>query len=256
MPNALLNAVSNPQKATRLVSAFLFFCCVVGVFIIWLTKGDGAAKIPLLILGIVAIVLILTTVEKSYLCGIAIVIIGTVVAQEEFLLKVAHMFRGSPVPVEQYLTGYETKQVQSDQRLQATIAQQIEKIVGEKLSEQKKQEISEVITQARLADLATRTESTGASDYPLRKYVVGGEELARFIAEYEKTQILKTSITFLRELGLIKCTQIDDPRSCQVTDLGRQVSEFIENQKTKPLPLPPKPVQEDLPPPAPSQKPS
>jgi len=221
---------SDPQKAARFATTLLFVAAVIGVFLIWAIAGDARSKIPLLILGIVSIVLILTTVEKSYLCGIAIIIIGTVVAQEDFLLKVAHMFRGPPGSVEQYLQTYGDRKAAPlhDDQLKVAVTQQLEEIIGERLPENKKEEITQLLTQARVADAETKLRAKGAVDIPLRRFIEQGSELDSFLKQFEKTDFFLADLTFLRDNGFVRCTRPDEPRTCQGTDLGRRAIEALD----------------------------
>jgi len=165
---------------------FLFSSSVLLVFGIWLARGEAASKFPLLILGIVSIMLILISVEKTYVSAMAILIIGTVVAQEDFLLKVAHMIKGSSVPVESYLQpGYDSGKSASieQERLHQEVANEIEKVLGQSLSDPKKQQITDLLSQAHVADVTNRVRTKGAT-FPLGKYVKGGNELKDFLSSF------------------------------------------------------------------------
>ncbi len=67
-----------------------------------------------------------------------------------------------------------------------------------------------------------RIQKEGA-DVPLRRIDEGGAGYLRFLERYKNSNVFKEDIEFLRKSGLVVCQEIDEPRTCSTTPIGKRI---------------------------------
>lgn len=119
----------------------------------WIVLSAEAARIPLILFGTITIALLVLLTKAGAVLAISILIIGTVVTHEDFIVKLAYMFGGGQGRLEDYL---ERKPEQSHLLPEST------SVIVEQASQEFMQKFKQRIDTSTEAVLAAQDAETGA----------------------------------------------------------------------------------------------
>ena len=111
LANAGRRVFDHPSNAFRILLAILLGLSFVFLCYAWV--DNLSTRVPLILLGTTGILIIVADTSSTIARTAAIVIVGTVVADEGFLITLADVMRGNPDAAERY---YE-RQIEGETRL-------------------------------------------------------------------------------------------------------------------------------------------
>lgn len=225
--------VKQPLPTIQLVlSAILIFSSMI-TLIGWLSSVQmGDLQVPMILVGLTVIALFVTINNNIAAVLIAIMIIGVIVAPENYLLRITHMMSQPETPVKDYMGDYGAKQEQP-----ATLSpdQLVERIVSDlrardvQVQEQLKEELGLAISREATEFLSGRVRDEDA-DFPLGGVVAGGTALENLVQRHGTEDYFIEDMAFLRREGLIQFSD-DDYSEAVPTNLGRLVAENIDSRE-------------------------
>jgi len=213
-------AALSTSSLVMLATAFAATLCA------WMFGPSASYKVPLLLFGVAAIILLVLVCQTGIALGVSVLIIGTVVAPEDFLIKIAHIMRSQPGAIEPYLKGYESKPNARPEDVAARIAEKITQ-GSAGLGEKDKERIENILGEAEKERLTARSP-----DYPLREIAKGGAARDRLIRDYGDKDFFRRDLEQLQRDHLVICRP-SDPTDCAATDLGKEIALRLEQREKR-----------------------
>lgn len=218
LKSAAAKATDSPSAFLQVTGVLMFGISFLAVLTGWLFWPAYELKTPLLLFGVIAIVLIVVILQKGFALGVALVIIGTVVASEKFILTITSILRAEPKEVTEILKGY-GQQPNPPQDVAKVVSEAINKELGGIKPEERKR-IERILTTAELERIRV---SLGQATIPLGNLVKGGKIYQDFLRQFQDAPYFQKDMALLQREGLITCPGKDLP-ACKATDLGHQVA--------------------------------
>ena len=218
---AISEIVKKPKSFAELVSISLLGFAFLAVFFGWLFNSDLTT--PLILFGVMSITILVLLTSKTLVLIMALLIIGTIVTNEGFLLKVGVLIRGDQSGVQEVLADYRRGTAGDEEGLAEIVAQAVREELGTNAPSATVQRIEEIVSTAQYEQIAQRVARQGAFT-PLQMLSAGEGDWQQFVDDFEDLEVFKEDLAFLRREGLAECKG-KGPRSCGITDIGRQVQE-------------------------------
>ena len=222
------------QVVATLLLAIGFLSTLVG----WIATDGEASEAPLVLTGIMAILLIMSRVESSFTVGISILIIGTVVASDRFMLAATALIGGeSAKDVTLLLRAYKSNErltnlIQSNEITIETLAQHITDKISASPSmtdASPPAAIELVLQQASIREVADQVRVLDV-ETPLDDLVAGGAQWRNFVDRYRDITPFQEDMFTLKRLGLADFPESQFARAAP-TDIGKAVNEFLESRE-------------------------
>lgn len=174
-------------------------------------------RLPLIMFGVSIIFISTLLIEKSLVLALSIFIIGTIVATDEFLLRLSLALTRQVPQDENFYTFANRSQNNYGLGAVTTNAQvQLEDQAGDKFST--------AVTEASIAQLAYVVEVLGARDI-LDTLNLIPQQWANTVRSRRRNQEFLFTVDLLSALGIINCRP-GDLLSCTTTQLGSRIQEY------------------------------
>ena len=183
-------------------------------------------EVVLLVFGVLAILIVILRTENALAITMAVLIIGTVVAGERFLISVTALLGRTSEEGRKFVgdlyrnQGSQSRSSVDEEALARLIIeriQQSEKPAGTELV------VADVIRQARVQQLADRVRDESASTPLLR---LANDSWPDFLNAFRHNPSFRDDMNVLRDLELITFTGLNFENTT-FTDLGRQVMDAL-----------------------------
>ncbi|MEN6427086.1 MAG: hypothetical protein ABFE13_17160 [Phycisphaerales bacterium] len=226
------SSFKDPVSTAQLAATGLLIIAVLVTLWCWgHDRSRSASEVPLLVMGVVAILLIVLRTTHGFTLSVAVLIIGTVVAGDRFMLAVTALLRGEPKEsmtfVKDLYVEHATHSIQTVDPNQ--VARLIVDLMGEKgKPEQATTVVAGVLERARIAELVREVQREGA-ETPLRWLKRNDEDWAERVREYREYPEFLQDVECLRRLGLISYSgsRLEDAR---LTSSGQQVLRYLDEE--------------------------
>ena len=223
-----------PIATIQLVTVFMlvlaFFATVIG----WInTPIRAEVDIPLLLVGVLVILLIVIRTTQGFSLSVAILIVGTVVAGDRFILAITALLRGDSVRTMEFVTDIygaslsKTADQPDRKELAKTIVSLIQKT---KKPEKATQTVEKMIELAEVERLANVVRENGAIP-PLKNLKKGGHEWRNFVSRFKDKERFMKDMDDLKHLNLIEFSN-KNYALANITNLGKEVAEFLDRSQT------------------------
>ena len=232
------NSFKEPGNIFRLSIVFVLICSFIfTIFGINISREAGE-NLPLLIFGMSLIMCILIFVEgKTAALLLSITLVGTVVAREEFIIKITHMIRSNPQQLGTYLEDYkQPAEIQAVASISDIVEKEIKKSLGGQIKESEKEQIIRIVTKAQLSNIHDRIKREGN----IRLLGWFENDRDRWLREistlWDNKFFLRDARVLVRE-GVIDCTLSEasatrtELAECRLTALGQEIAVFAKEQK-------------------------
>jgi hypothetical protein len=232
----LADLLAGPEKGALKAEPLaigVFFVCVVVALAAWLFgSSEERLRVPLLLGGLAAIILMVVRRENAAVAFLAVLIVGVLVAPRDYLLRIAHMVARPTASFEDYAKRYEGE---------AADPAAITKIVTERVAEALRQQgvqvdanvrkaIGDVVTDTEADRIISRVIREGA-EYPLRQIRLGGDAHRELVRSYGSEPHFQEDMAFLRSERLVDFpgTAYDDAK---LTSLGEQIARRLSRNES------------------------
>jgi hypothetical protein len=214
-----------PIPFMQLAAIFMLFASFVAALKAWSPHHDRvAAEVPLLLFGVLAILLIISRTTQGFAISVAVLLIGTVVAGDRFMLAATALLKGNTPETMTFVThlyAQESSLLRPEDI--KTVASQVQAAInasGDNPAGARKA-VEQVLESAQLRELAGRVTEAGATT-PFQKVAAGGTAWVDFVREYQSRDYFQRHMTILRDIGVINFSA-DDYRSATLSAVGTQV---------------------------------
>ena len=225
---SLSEQFKDPKSFLQLIATILLGVSALVVLVWWIAGYQRPLlQIPLIIVGVTAIVLLVTMVEKGFALGLSLLVIGTIVTTEDFLIKISHLLREGG-KIEEYILQPMTPSPSPDE-----IASGVTKTIVEELPQLQKDKarIESILKDSEIKKLASKV---GGSRL-FHEIAFRPKDWSSFVARFEKTGQFEREIVTLSHDGVITC-QEGRFEDCRLTDVGKEVKALV-GTPMPPLPL-------------------
>lgn len=220
-------ALDDPSALLQVTSVILLVISFLAVLGGWVFRID--LKIPLVLFGITMILLLLLHSQKMSTTGgvgliVALGLVGTIIAREDFIIRIMHMWRGQPAALGEYLqaSGAEIRPLAT-----RDIKNEVIEIVRQELQVPLKPEtekrIEKAVEQAEIERLTDKVRVV--PDFVLLDIAREGKDAARrLVDQYGQNETFRADMRLLQSTGVITC-EGNNLATCEITPLGKRVSE-------------------------------
>lgn len=229
-------------KALDDPSAFLHLTCVVLLALSFVAVLGGWTlgvdlKIPQVLFGIMTMLLLLLNSQKMSTTGgigliLALGLVGTIIAREDFIIRIMHMWRGQPAALSEYLqaSGAEVKPLTPARDIKEEVLAIVRQELKIPLKPETEKRIEKVVEQAEVERVADRVKRV--PNFVLRSITKEGKDAAaRLVRQYGTIEDFNKDMRLLQREGVFKCEK-EDLSTCEATDLGKKVADI----RDRPLP--------------------
>lgn len=222
----------NPKSFAGLLSIGLLGFAFLTVFFGWLAGAN--LIVPLILLGVMAITVLVLLTSNTLVLIMALLIIGTIVTNEEFLLKIGILIRGDKTGLQEILADYRSGTSGAKVELGEVVALAVRKELGARARPDTVQRIEGIVSSAQYERIAQRVARQGALN-ALQALATGESRWETFVDAFETLEAFTGDIAFLRREDLADC-ESGDTRSCRISDLGARVLDIsLATLLTNPL---------------------
>lgn len=229
-----LTALKDPLAVVQLVTSVLLVIVVLTTLGDWLrSHRRPEVEVPLLIVGVLAVLQIVLRTKAGFPLSVAVLIIGTVVAGDRFMLAVTALLRGQPgqsSDTMKFVTDLYGKSTATDpidtQRLAREMVDRLKAVQGN--PEAATQVAEQLIDETRISAAVSRVNDAGART-PLSELARGGPGWQDFVERYSKEPFFQTHMEVLRTLGLVEFSD-KQFAAARITSLGKRVAQSIDER--------------------------
>lgn len=257
LERAFQGSLKKPGNVFRLSIVFVLVCSFILTIFESIIPPASGQNLPLMIFGMSLIMCILIFVEgKTAALLLSITLVGTVVAREEFIIKITHMIRSNPEQLGTYLGDYtEQTQLKDVASIGEIVASEINKRFGDRIEQSEKEQIVRIVTRVQLANTLDRINIKGNARL-LRWFKDDRNMWLIRIEGLQDNQFFNRHARILVREGAIDCT-LGEPLAsrtelakCRLTPLGKELAALVEEQDTLSVQFPAPEVPPDQKPPA------
>jgi hypothetical protein len=240
---------ANPLTSIQFAAALALLAAGAWTFSIWdhdlfygtedvrgtVERARGMVEVPLVLLGVFSIVIIITRTESAFALGMSVLIIGTVVAGERFLLFGAAVLRGDPDIVDQTRSVYEDERYPDEpgeiqnKRLRRVLAEQtdltdedLDTLVRRLEADLQAQDLRPVVE--RIRGQGTETVLTALFE--------GGASWRNFLEQFGQEGYFRSDMQVLRDEGLVSF-DADRYGAAALTPLGQRVAQQLVEEEAE-----------------------
>jgi len=230
--------INEPVNVFRLSIIFVLVCS----FIFTILQGNASTRdpgqnLPLMIFGMSLIMCILIFVEgKTAALLLSITLVGTVVAREEFIIKITHMFRSDPGQLDIYMQDYKQRtEVPNVVSFSKRVEKEISSSLGDQIKDEEKEQIIRIITEAQLASTLDRIRGAGNVRL-LSWFEEDRREWLQRSRSLEGDRGFDNDVRVLVREGAIDCTlgkslaNATELAKCKLTPLGQELVDLPEKR--------------------------
>lgn len=221
--SAFVRFTSEPVSLLQTVATMLFALAFVSALANWAIGGTRVSlQVPLLLLGLVAIVLLVITIRKGFALGVALLMIGTVVTTEDFLIKISHLLRQGG-KIETYLATQPATPGMSPDQFASLAADRLVAAFGREVSDSiGREKIENLLQETEIDRLIVRLNRSRS----LTELYQQPEGWQSIVDTWKNTDAFENDVAKLTKEGLIVCP--GGPEFCKLTNLGNRVAKRAE----------------------------
>lgn len=215
----VLEIHKDPMPSIQIVVLLLLFISTIATIYEWSDlQRRTAVEVPLLLVGVMAILMIVLRTTQGFTLSVAVLIIGTVVAGDRFMLAITALLKGESEQTIGLVNDlYGNKPLRTRVQENPTdIAERIVELVEK--SDKPEIAVEKVIKSVQLDDLANEVSNEGANT-PLEYLASGGEIWTNWASEFVENTFFKEDMRFLRDNELATFTG-NNFLSAEITSLG------------------------------------
>lgn len=221
---------NNPVTVVQLTSTVILFFLFSFTMNGWLdSQTREPLEVPLLLIGVFSILIIVLRTKSAFAISVSILIIGTVVAGDRFILAIATILKGGPTQESMNFVKdlYGSAVTPAAQPIDnEALASRITTIVKEKTPAAAELALTRVLGAAEAQSILNQIRLAGA-ETPFRELATGGESWLQFVRQYEEQSYFQKHMDILRATNVV--TFVDQNfAEAELTAIGRQVKDQLD----------------------------
>jgi hypothetical protein len=228
-------AFGDPSALLQTMSVALLLLSFVAVLGGWIFGID--LKVPLVLFGILTILLLLLlNSQKMSTTGgagliLALGLVGTIIAREDFIIRIMHMWRGQPASLGEYrqVSTTDVRAVVAPRDTKEEIIALVRQELSSSLKPETERKIEKVVERGEIEGIADRVASLEFLLLDIAKE--GREASRRFVGKYGIIDAFRADMRRLQAEGIIKYER-DDLGPCDITSLGKRVAEVVRARQS------------------------
>ena len=227
----IIESYKNPLALVQLLTVLMLLTAFVLAIVDWISFRDRVqVEVPLLLVGVAAILTIVVRTSQGFSLSVAVIIIGTVVAGDRFMLAITALLKGDPEHTTKFVSDLygSSESLASELVDHDKLAQTIVDLLEEKSikPEQATSVVARVLDRAEAVEIAERIREAGAAT-PFRHLIEGGNEWQDFAGTYEHSSFFQEHMDILSSLGVATFEEgaYGDAR---LTARGQEVAPFLQ----------------------------
>jgi hypothetical protein len=234
-------SLRNPTAVIQLIAGVILLTLFVATLVEWIHSHNRlSVEVPLLLIGVCAILLIVLRTTHAFAISVAVLIIGTVVAGDRFMLAVTALLKGNTPESMKFVTDlYVTAASATKPPDPQDLALRITAISRDANSpDEARKEVTKVLAEAQARSLIAQIRSASPNaTTPLERLIEGGDRWQSFVSTFKSSDGFKSDMNLLRRLQIVIFPE-EKYEDARLTEIGQQLRPYLRSARVAPDRLP------------------